>query len=130
MAHRFAGQLIIEFVRASRADDAYDNLYPMMRTFVTELENARDLDALCRLAVREVKRITGFGRVKIYRFDAEGNGLVLAEEADPGYASYLGLRFPAADIPGPGAPAVLHQPDPRCAGWRYARSSESPASGG
>lgn len=99
MAHRFAGQLIIEFVRASRADDAYDNLYPMMRTFVTELENARDLDALCGLAVREVKRITGFGRVKIYRFDAEGNGLVLAEEADPGYASYLGLRFPAADIP-------------------------------
>src|SRR5690606_40714861 len=37
--------------------------------------------------------------VKAYQFDAEGNGTVLAEEADPGYARYLGLCFPASDIP-------------------------------
>ncbi|MDT9115665.1 histidine kinase, partial [Escherichia coli] len=34
-----------------------------------------------------------------YRFDAEGNGLVLAEQADAGYPRYLGLCFPATDIP-------------------------------
>lgn len=99
MAHRYAGRLIVEFVCASSASDAYDNLYPLMRTFVAELESTRELDDSCALAVREVKRISGFGRVKIYRFDAEGNGLVLAEQADAGYPSYLGLRFPAADIP-------------------------------
>jgi len=49
--------------------------------------------------VLQLKRITGFGRVKAYRFDAEGNGQVLAEVADPGYPSYLGLCFPASDIP-------------------------------
>jgi hypothetical protein len=43
--------------------------------------------------------ITGFGRVKAYRFDADGNGQVLAEVADPGYPRYLGLCFPASDIP-------------------------------
>ena len=99
MAHRRNGRLILEFERAGNPGKAYDTLYPLMRTFVTQLQETRELEGLCRLAVKEVKRITRFGRVKAYRFDAEGNGLVLAEEADPGYASYLGLNFPASDIP-------------------------------
>ena len=99
LGHRHGGHLILEFERADNAHQAYDALYPLMRTFVVQLQETRELEALCQLAVREVKRITGFGRVKAYRFDAEDNGLVLAEVADPGYPSYLGLCFPAADIP-------------------------------
>jgi chemotaxis family two-component system sensor kinase Cph1 len=99
LGHRHGGRLILEFERADNVHQAYDALYPLMRTFVVQLQETRELEALCQLAVREVKRITGFGRVKAYRFDAEDNGLVLAEVADPGYPSYLGLCFPAADIP-------------------------------
>lgn len=99
MAHRFAGQLIVEFESAGSSGQAYDTLYPLMRTFVVQLQEAQELELICQLAVREVKRITGFGRVKAYRFDAQGNGLVLAEEADEGYPRYLGLCFPATDIP-------------------------------
>lgn len=99
MAHRREGRLILEFERAGNPLEAYDTLYPLMRTFVTQLQDTRELEGLCQLAVKEVKRITGFGRVKAYRFDTDGNGLVLAEEADPGYARYLGLCFPASDIP-------------------------------
>lgn len=99
LGHRHRGQLILEFERAENPAQAYDTLYPLMRTFVAQLQDSRELEALCQLAVREVKRITGFGRVKAYRFDAEDNGVVLAEAADPGYPSYLGLCFPAADIP-------------------------------
>src|SRR5690606_7389770 len=93
MAHRRNGQLILEFERAGNPREAYDTLYPLMRTFVAQLQETRELEGLCQLAVKELKRITGFGRVKAYRFDAEGNGVVLAEEADPGYARYLGLYF-------------------------------------
>jgi len=99
MAHRYDGRLIVEFERAGSSGKAYDTLYPLMRTFVVQLQEAQDLELICQLAVREVKRITGFGRVKAYRFDAQGNGLVLAEEADDGYPRYLGLHFPASDIP-------------------------------
>lgn len=99
LAHRYKGQLIVEFEAASSSSKAYDTLYPLMRTFVVQLQEAQELDLICKLAVREVKRITGFGRVKAYRFDAPGNGLVLAEEADEGYPRYLGLCFPASDIP-------------------------------
>ena len=99
LAHRYDGQLIVEFEAAGSSSNAYDALYPLMRTFVVQLQEARELDLICRLAVREVKRITGFGRVKAYRFDSQGNGYVLAEEADEGYSRYLGLCFPASDIP-------------------------------
>ncbi len=99
LAHRYDGQLLVEFETAGSASKAYDTLYPLMRTFVVQLQEAQALELICELAVREVKRITGFGRVKAYRFDAQGNGLVLAERADEGYPRYLGLCFPAADIP-------------------------------
>ncbi len=99
LAHRYKGQLIVEFESSGSSGAAYDKLYPLMRTFVVQLQEAQDLQYICQLAVREVKRITGFGRVKAYRFDDQGNGLVLAEEADEGYPRYLGLCFPASDIP-------------------------------
>jgi chemotaxis family two-component system sensor kinase Cph1 len=99
MAHRYDGRLIVEFEIAGSSGKAYDTLYPLMRTFVVQLQEAQELERICQLAVREVKRITGFGRVKAYRFDAQGNGLVLAEEADDGYPHYLGLCFPVSDIP-------------------------------
>ncbi|HSX70307.1 MAG TPA: ATP-binding protein [Pseudomonas sp.] len=99
MAHRNDGQLILEFERTGSAREAYGTLYPLMRTFVAELHAAESLESICQLAVNELRRITGFGRIKAYRFDQEGNGEVLAEHAEPGYASYLGHCFPASDIP-------------------------------
>ncbi|MGI4860426.1 MAG: GAF domain-containing sensor histidine kinase, partial [Janthinobacterium lividum] len=71
----------------------------LVRTFVHRLESADTLQQLLDLAAREVRAITGFGRVLIYRFDADGHGQVLAEDRDAGYASYRDHFFPAADIP-------------------------------
>lgn len=99
LLHRWDSVLIAEFEPATDVVAVYGRLYPLVRAFVTELQDIQGVEALCRRAVAEVKRLTGFGRVKAYRFDAAGNGLVLAEEADPGYPSYLGLCFPASDIP-------------------------------
>ncbi|MEK1943737.1 MAG: ATP-binding protein [Pseudomonas sp.] len=99
IGHRHNGQLILEFEPDSNPGEAYGTLYPLMRTFVAELHAARTLTAICDLAVAELSRISGFGRVSAYRFDEQGNGEVLAERLQPGYASYLGLQFPASDIP-------------------------------
>ncbi len=54
---------------------------------------------LCRLAAREIRRVSGFDKVMIYRFDPEWNGDVVAEEMEEGMDAYLGLKFPASDIP-------------------------------
>ncbi|CCG42508.1 GAF domain-containing protein [Magnetospirillum molischianum] len=46
-----------------------------------------------------VSHLTGFGRVLLYRFDDDWSGEVVAEVLDLPLDSYLGLRFPASDIP-------------------------------
>jgi len=101
LAHRHDQVLITEFEPPRLPTDlaGQGDYYPLVRSFVSTLHLAGSLEELLQQTVVQLKRITGFGRVKAYRFDADGNGQVLAEVADPGYPSYLGLCFPASDIP-------------------------------
>ncbi|KQB52226.1 ATPase [Pseudomonas endophytica] len=99
MLHRNDGVLIAEFEPASDATVAHGRLYPMIRSFVSQMREDESIDQLCQRAVGFIKRITGYGRVNAYRFDDSGNGLVNAELADEGFDRYLGLCFPASDIP-------------------------------
>ncbi|WP_428312524.1 ATP-binding protein [Hydrocarboniphaga sp.] len=100
VAHRHAGQLIVELEPTARRDaSSFAAIYPLVRSFVAQLQQTESLQQLCELAAVEMHRITGFGRVLVYRFNDEGDGEVLAEARDQGYSSYLDLRFPASDIP-------------------------------
>ncbi len=49
--------------------------------------------------VKAIAQITGFDRVMLYRFHEEWSGEVVAEATSDALGSYLGLRFPASDIP-------------------------------
>lgn len=99
MLHRHDQVLIAEFQRPVKTTHGSSRLYPLVRSFISGASEIETIDELCERAVRVIKRLTGFGRVKSYRFDADGNGLVNAELIDEGYPSYLGLCFPASDIP-------------------------------
>ena len=48
---------------------------------------------------REIKIITGFDRVMVYRFDENNDGEVIAEAKEDFVEPYLGLKYPASDIP-------------------------------
>ncbi len=98
-AHRSERHVFAEFEAARPAAGNDAPIYTLGRVFLPKLQEAATLEQLTQLAAAEMKRLTGFGRCLIYRFDAEGHGEVLAEEADAGYDSYAGHRFPAADIP-------------------------------
>jgi len=54
---------------------------------------------LTDLLAEEVRSLTGFDRVMVYRFDAEWNGEVVAERRRPDLNPFLGLHYPATDIP-------------------------------
>lgn len=58
-----------------------------------------ELAAHHRSLVRIFSEVTGFDRVMIYRFHPDWSGEVIAEATTPQLGSYLGLRFPASDIP-------------------------------
>lgn len=70
-----------------------------MLGIAARLDDAPDLDALCAIAAREVRALTGFGRVMFYQFEDDDHGWVRAEDRAPGETAYLGLHFPASDIP-------------------------------
>jgi chemotaxis family two-component system sensor kinase Cph1 len=97
--HRSERHLIVEFEAASPSGGNEAPIYSLGRVFLSQLQGAATVSELAALAAREMKRLTGFGRCLVYRFDAQGHGEVLAEQADAGYDSYVGHHFPGADIP-------------------------------
>ena len=98
-AHRSGDSVIVEFEPATPDLAMRAPIYTLARSFLPHLQHADTLQELAELAVVEMKRLTGFGRCLLYRFDADDHGEVIAERADAGYESYAGHRFPATDIP-------------------------------
>ena len=99
--HRQDGVLIVELELQEGAHSLSPlNLNARIRLLLSRLELASGISELSELATREIRRLSGFDRVMVYRFDEEWNGEVIAESAAArSPVSYLGLRFPAADIP-------------------------------
>ena len=100
IVHRHEGVLIVEL---ELREGAYSlepvNLDTDLRSPLSRMEQAADISDLSQLAASEIERLSGFDRVMVYRFDEEWNGEVIAESMSPSPVSYLGLRFPAGDIP-------------------------------
>jgi light-regulated signal transduction histidine kinase (bacteriophytochrome) len=100
LAHRWDGLILVEFEPVDRPDSAdFRNLYPLIGDFLLKVNDATSMELLAQLACQHVRSVTGFGRVLVYKFDADGHGHVTAEAKDDDYASYMGQHFPASDIP-------------------------------
>jgi light-regulated signal transduction histidine kinase (bacteriophytochrome) len=54
---------------------------------------------LCDETARVFKKLTGYDRVMVYRFDPDGHGEVFSEQREDNLEAYLGNRYPASDIP-------------------------------
>nr|WP_051180577.1 ATP-binding protein [Caballeronia insecticola] len=99
IVHRHDGLLFVEVEPAQDTADVFSTMYPLVRSFVSEVQTMHTVQQLCQFAATEIARITGFGRTLVYQFDDEGHGNVLAEAVEAGYPSYLNQHFPASDIP-------------------------------
>ncbi len=98
-----AGFLILELEPALNNDNIpFLSFYHLARTSIGQLEaGSASLSDFCRIIVHEVRQVTGFDRVMLYKFDDDGHGEVLAEEKTEDMESYLGLHFPESDVPAP-----------------------------
>lgn len=77
----------------------YGDATGTVRGMIGRLDNAADLTAFFNEGARQVRALTGFDRVMVYKFDEDGSGEVMAESAKSGIGSFLGLHYPATDIP-------------------------------
>ncbi|MEO0948872.1 MAG: GAF domain-containing protein, partial [Cyanobacteria bacterium J06641_5] len=78
-------------------------------TALAHLRRASGPEALLQAATAEVQRLTQYEHVLAYRFDATGAGAVVAESlGSTAGESYLGLHYPASDIPAAARTAYQH----------------------
>ncbi|GAB2776855.1 ATP-binding protein [Salinimicrobium soli] len=82
-------------------DKEHDPLFfqRQLSRILNRLENSDSVNSLCRSAVTLTREIFGYDRVMIYKFDEEWNGEVIAEAREEEMESWLGLHYPATDIP-------------------------------
>jgi chemotaxis family two-component system sensor kinase Cph1 len=99
LVHRYQGLLIIEFENASTAPVPGQDIYPSLTTAMAELAGGLCLTDLCQRVAVRIRSMTGFDRVMVYRFLEDGTGCVEAEDKRQDIVPYLGLRYPASDIP-------------------------------
>ena len=95
--HMAGGQIVLECEPSdpSAGTDAAGTV----RSMSARLKATEDMDAFLREGARQVRGLTGFDRVMVYRFHHDGAGEVVAEAVKAGIGSFKGLRYPAADIP-------------------------------
>ena len=99
-AHRCGETLILELESCAKTPaDQTDSLQADILEFSRAAEDITDWRSLAELAARVARRSSLFDRVLIYRFDRDFNGNVVAEDGNGVLPAYLGLHFPASDIP-------------------------------
>lgn len=96
------GFLIFELEPAITQENIpFLSFYHLVRASINQLQNTVNLREFCQIIVHEVRKITGFDRVMLYKFDEDEHGSVIAEEKLSSQESYLGLHYPESDIPKP-----------------------------
>lgn len=98
-AHVHAGNLIVELEPSPSDKDFPSPSQDDLQRAAARLRDAGTLAALGKVMAEEARRLTGFERVVVYRFDRDWNGEAIAEELTGDWSPLLGLHFPASDIP-------------------------------
>ncbi|MEN3971711.1 HWE histidine kinase domain-containing protein [Sphingomicrobium sp. XHP0235] len=95
--HMIDNQVILEAEPAKEKD--YGDATGTVRSMVGRLDGHEEMARFFNEGVRQVRALTGFDRVMLYRFDRSGSGEVVAEAAKGSIGSFMGLNYPATDIP-------------------------------
>jgi chemotaxis family two-component system sensor kinase Cph1 len=66
---------------------------------MSDILSARTLDTMLQITAVEIKKIINYDRVMVYKFGEEGHGKIIAEAKIEGLDPFLGLNYPASDIP-------------------------------
>ncbi len=70
-----------------------------LRDLSEKLSKASSIEDLAKIMVKTIKGVSNFDRVKLYKFDKDWHGEVIAEARNDDMPSYKGLHFPESDIP-------------------------------
>jgi len=96
VAAHSSGDLVV--IEAELRGTADPDVITMTRDATLALQLTDEIGVAER-AAKIVRELTGFDRVMVYRFDAQWNGEVIAEDCRADLNRFLGLHYPCTDIP-------------------------------
>lgn len=97
LAHKSGDELILEFEPANNMQAT--ELQQMIGSSVSQILEGNTITRSLENAARQIKQIIGYERIMIYKFWDDGHGEVVAEEKEEHLEPFMGLHYPASDIP-------------------------------
>ena len=98
VAVHFSGKYIVLEAEPASADAAH-HYVNYVRPMTDRVKQGSNTQQMCEIAARQLRALTGFDRVMVYRFSDDGSGEVIAESRAQNIDGFMGLHFPASDIP-------------------------------
>ncbi len=108
IAHVSGDEYIVDIEPVAKSANSKD-LREQLTNILNDLSSAPSIEEIANRTVKIVKKVFTYDRVMLYRFDEEWNGEVVAEEKERALESWLGLHYPATDIPKPSRELFLKQ---------------------
>ena len=99
--HTIDGVAVLEFEATAQTIEPKPDYYSLVKSTLAKLQSSSSLQQFCDVVVNDIRMLTGLDRVMVYKFHDDGHGEVVAESRRPDIASWLGLHYPAEDIPKP-----------------------------
>ncbi|MCI2239387.1 EAL domain-containing protein [Kineococcus sp. TRM81007] len=107
-AHGSGPLLVVEVEPAGDASPA--RILAGLHAAAERLSRSRTVEEVRTATAQEIRRLTGFDRVMVYHFHPDGHGEVVAEDRVEEVEPYLGLHYPASDIPAQARRLYVLQP--------------------
>ena len=126
IVHKADGLILLELFAWTSSDRAAAP-FGQFRAAVERIRRSQTAQSVSDVLATEIRALTGFDRVMIYRFDADWNGEVITEDRAAGVASYNGHAFPASDIPEQARALYIRNTMRQIPDARYAPSPIIPA---
>ncbi|HQS32464.1 MAG: hypothetical protein B7X59_03035 [Polaromonas sp. 39-63-203] len=111
--HTLDGVVMLEFEATGRSQSGKStgpvapgprhepDYYAIIKKTVARLQTMGTVQTFCQALADETRLLSGMDRVMIYKFHADHHGEVFAESRRSDLSPWLGLHYPAEDIPKP-----------------------------
>lgn len=96
--HQHDDGLVLEFEPADEDATSF-LLQQRVAQALADIQGSQTVTELLQSAVHKVRDLIGYDRVMIYRFEEDWHGHVIAEDKEEHLEPFLGLHYPASDIP-------------------------------
>ena len=101
IGHDYDEFVILEFEEKNEEVKEPEELHRVLFSLSSVLKQCDSITELAETAADFLKKLTCYDRVMVYKFDKDWHGEVIGEAKEEHLEPFLGLHYPATDIPLP-----------------------------